>query len=229
MLMKPEFDAFAETYRTVQTKHLQPTGENSEYFAQLKADKLVEWLILYKKNNPTMLLDFGCGDGNMTEYVAHLLPTTKIYGVDPSSESVELAKKRLPNASFYTSGPTLPFFENNMFDVIYAAGVFHHIPFNEHKEYLDELHRILKPNGLLILFELNPWNPGTSYIFHTHPMEKNAKMLTPHYAKRLTNSYGHKDTIFYCFFPHALKALRPLEKYLTNIPLGGLYGTILQK
>ena len=116
---------------------------------------------------------------------------------------------------------------NNMFDVIYAAGVFHHIPFNEHKEYLDELHRILKPNGLLILFELNPWNPGTSYIFHTHPMEKNAKMLTPHYAKRLTNSYGHKDTIFYCFFPHALKALRPLEKYLTNIPLGGLYGTIL--
>jgi ubiquinone/menaquinone biosynthesis C-methylase UbiE len=227
--MNHEFDKFATNYRAEQTKHLTPTGENSQYFAQLKAQKLKEWSNKYRLASPQKILDFGCGDGIMSYEVKKLFPSTQLYGVDPSFESIELAKKNVPNAHFYTSGTTLSFFESNMFDIIYCAGVFHHIPFDEHDHYLQELHRVLRPGGIIVLFELNPFNPGTKFIFIGHPMETNAKMLTPWYTKKVTTSIGYKETIFYCFFPKFLQALRPLEQWLTKLPLGGLYATITQK
>ncbi len=227
--MNPEFDKFANSYRAEQTKYLGPTGENSLYFAQLKAQKLQEWVQKHLPYIPNKILDFGCGDGAMTLEVKKLFPNTSLYGVDPSSESIDLAKKTVPTGFFYTSGgTTLSFFESNMFDVIYCAGVFHHIPFNEHADYFKELYRLLRQGGLLVLFELNPLNLGTQFIFIGHPMETNAKMLTPWYAKKITQTM-YRETIFYCFFPKFLRFLRPIEKWLTKLPFGGLYATIAQK
>ncbi len=226
--MNHEFDQFATQYRQEQTKYLSPTGENSHYFAKLKAEKLKMWATNYKLHNPAYILDFGCGDGIMSYEVKKLFPLSHIIGVDPSIESIHLAKENAPDCTFYELGESLELFKMNMFDIIYCAGVFHHIPFEKHNNCIKELYRILKPGGILILFELNPLNPGTQYIFNGHPMEKNAKMLTPWYAKKITNDF-YKETIFYCFFPKFLKKLRLIEKWLTKIPFGGLYGTIAQK
>ena len=228
-MIKHEFDTFIVNYREEQTKYLGPTGENSHYFLKLKARKLQEWVAKHLNYTPKKILDFGCGDGAMTNEVKKLFPNSTIYGVDPSSESIEIAKKEYPEIPFYVSRTTVPFFENNLFDVIYCAGVFHHIPYKEHADYIRELSRIVRPGGLLVLFELNPLNPGTQFIFIGHPMEVNAKMLFPWYTKKITSHFTYKETIFYCFFPHFLRFLRPLEKWLTKLPLGGLYGTIAQK
>ena len=227
--MNHEFDQFATSYRQEQTKYLSPTGENSYYFAQLKAKKLYEWSKKYLLRTPHRILDFGCGDGVMTCEVQKLFPATLLYGVDPSFESVDLAKKKSSFIHFYTSGKTVPYFESHMFDIVYCAGVFHHIPYEEHNDYINELYRILKPGGIIILFELNPLNPGTQYIFHGHPMEVHAKMLYPWYTKKIVSKFQYKATIFYSFFPHFLKFLRPYETWLSQLPLGGLYGTIAQK
>lgn len=49
---------------------------------------------------------------------------------------------------------------------------------------MKEIKRILKPDDKIILFELNPLNPGTQYIFKNDPIDFNAKMLTSWYAKK---------------------------------------------
>ncbi len=222
-----EFDNYIDNYRENLNVHCAPTGESFDYFITLKAHKLKEWLSRYNIQNPSTILDFGCGDGAMTAAVKNLFPNSTCFGVDPSPESIEVAHKNYVNISFSISHEKIPF-EDNTFDVIYAAGVFHHIPFEMHHHYKKECMRVLKPQGFLIVFELNPINPGTRYIFNRNPIDQNATMLTPWYAKKLFYPY-YKELIFYCFFPNILRILRPLEKYLTKAPLGGLYGIIAQK
>ena len=228
--MKAEFDQFAKNYREVQTEgHGFLTGENSHYFARLKAEKLQEWLPSYFSGIPKNILDFGCGDGLMTEEINLKFPSTKMYGTDNSGESIEIAEKKHPHITFKTTTNNLHMFEKNMFEVIVCAGVFHHIQFSEHKDYISEITRVLKPGGVFVMFELNPLNPGTQYIFKNHPMEVNAKMLMPWYTKKLLSQYGKTTFKSYSFFPRIVSFLRPLEKYITKIPFGGLYAVILKK
>lgn len=226
--MKAEFDKFAKEYRTTHSTPLALTGETSDYFAKYKAQKLAEWLPELLGSIPSSILDFGCGDGLMTSYVQQRFSTTALYGCDPSAESIEIAQTKYPTMTFKISGATIPF-HDAQFDVIFAAGVLHHIPFEEHEAYLKELNRVLAPGGVFIIFELNPLNPGTRYIFKHAPMDANATMLWPRYAARLLKPYGKPETKFYGFFPHFLRKLRWTERFLTKVPLGGLYATFLKK
>jgi ubiquinone/menaquinone biosynthesis C-methylase UbiE len=227
--MKTEFDAFAKTYRETHTINLSVTGENSHYFACYKAKKLKLWAPSYLKNTPEKILDFGCGDGLMTEEVRLQFPKSKIYGIDPSKESITYAKTNHTSINFKISNKKINIFPHAHFDLIYAAAVFHHIPFHEHNYYIKELMKILKPNGLLVIFEHNPFNPGTRYLFNTCPLDINATMMSPRYTKKLVSSYGKIVTKFYAFFPRFLKFLQPVESFFEWCPLGGLYTVILQK
>lgn len=107
--------------------------------------------------------------------------------------------------------------------------VFHHIPFNEHKHYLKEIHSILSPGGIFVIFELNPFNPMAQYIINTAAIDINAHILMPWYTKKLMNSYGKVKTRYCAFVPPVLKSLLPLENYITRIPLGAFVVTILKK
>ncbi|HEX2978581.1 MAG TPA: class I SAM-dependent methyltransferase [Candidatus Babeliales bacterium] len=225
-----EFDQFAQNYRENLDKSLSLSGESSSYFAELKVRKLAEWFpgIIDKK---IVILDFGCGDGMMTGYMANYFKNAEIYGADPSPKSIEIAQKKYPKLHFFISSDssTQLDFVDGMFDIICAAGAFHHIPFDMHQGYMDEIARVLKPGGSFVLFELNPLNPLTVRTFNNNPIDQNAKMLTPWYAYRLTNSRGRSKIKFYCFFPSVLRWLRFTEKFLAKIPCGALYAVIMQK
>ena len=47
-------------------------------------------------------------------------------------------------------------FENNQFDIVYGLGILHHLNFSK---CLDEIFRILKPNGTLLFIEPLGTNP----------------------------------------------------------------------
>lgn len=231
--MNAEFDCYIKNYRKNLDKSLALSGESSIYFAQYKAAKLKEWLTA-RANQPQTILDFGCGDGMMTSFVAKEFPRAQVYGVDPSPESIKVAQEQYPSMHFVVNSEKKSDLEFNdrMFDIVFAAGAFHHIPFEMHQGYLQEISRILKPDGVFVMFELNPFNPLTVRTFKRNPIDQNAVMLRPSYAKNLlkqTIPTASVETKFYCFYPNILKYLRWTEKFMTKISMGALYATIAQK
>ena len=226
--MNAEFDRYIKQYRKKQDKAVAISGETSEFFAAHKTEKLMQWFE-NKINQPIAILDFGCGDGVMTNFVKQAFYQARVVGVDPSGESIAQAQQEFPHITFVqTTNQSLPF-PSNTFDIVYAAGVFHHINFKEHQSYLNDIVRVLKPGGSFVLFELNPLNPLTVLTFKRNPIDINATMLTPWYSKRLLNYFGKTKTIFYFFFPNFLQWFRKFEPLMIKIPFGALYATILVK
>jgi ubiquinone/menaquinone biosynthesis C-methylase UbiE len=225
---KHEFDAFIENYRENQNKHVSLSGESGAFFAQYKAEKLYEWFPEYREKNITVL-DFGCGDGLMTELVHKVFPQATLFGIDPSEKSIEVAQRNFKTPHFFWFDGNKTDFTDQSMDLIFAAGVFHHIPFEQHAACIKEIMRILKPGGRFVLFELNPLNPLTQITFKRSPVDRDAQMLWPNYAKKITALSGNLHIKYYCFFPHFARALRFLEPYMTWLPLGALYAVILKK
>ena len=97
------------------------------------------------------LLDFGCGCGRVTRYW-RTLESTRVVGTDYNAELVDWCRENLPFAEFTTNAlrPPLPFGPAS-FDVAYALAVFTHLGEELALEWVDELARVLRPGGHLVI------------------------------------------------------------------------------
>jgi len=115
-------------------------------------------------------------------------------------------------------------------DLAFTNGVFHHIPPAERKDCLAAVRRSLRPGGLFAFWENNPWNPGTRYVMSNCAFDEHAITLSPREAQGLLSEAGFKilrlDSLFY--FPRQLGFLRPIERWLHSLPLGGQYLVLCQ-
>ncbi len=223
-----EFDDYIETYRTAQGRAIAISGETEDYFATLRARRLRAWLPEFA-GRPIAILDFGSSDGHMAGIVKDYFPEARVAGIDPSLRSIEYAKSSHPGLEFFVSeeGGHMPFADAT-FDLVYAVGVLHHIPFQEHEATYREIFRVLKPDGAFVLFEMNPWNPVTQMVFKISAVDRHATMFSSRFAAKLLRKHGVVDTHYYAYFPHFLKFLRFMESYLERIPLSALYAIIVR-
>ena len=97
------------------------------------------------------LLDFGCGCGRVTRRWAGV-NGTEIHGADRSGRAVEWCRVNLPFARFVSNdlAPPLPHGDET-FDLVYALSVFTHLPEELQLAWIDELGRVLRPRGALLL------------------------------------------------------------------------------
>lgn len=110
---------------------------------------------LYSTNGKgKKLLDFGPGDGWPSLIVAPFVK--EVIGVDSSEKRVETCTENakrmgIQNVSFvsYKSGTVLPF-EDNTFDGVMAASSIEQTP--DPKKTLEELYRVLKPEGRIRIY-----------------------------------------------------------------------------
>ncbi len=201
-------------------KNLAISGDAATFFAEYQAQTLAAWFAK-KVTQQLSILDFGCGDGLMTSFMQHIFTNATLYGVDPSTEHIALAKDMYEGIHFTRSDENLDF-PDNTFDLIYATEVFHHIPPEYLARYCTELKRVLKPGGTLIIFELNPLNLVTLYRFKTDPYERDAHLIAPWILQRLLKPYGSVSIRF-------LGSMRALEPYLTWFPFSQLYAVSMTK
>jgi ubiquinone/menaquinone biosynthesis C-methylase UbiE len=219
-----DFDSYANDYRSIHTENIKLSGADSFYFASMK----VELLRSFESNAAYKVLDIGCGDGAVEIFMKKYFPSWQINGVDISEKSIKAAaEKKISNVSFSVYNGTRTSFDNESFDIIFMAGVLHHVDRNIHQTIIKEACRVLKRGGRLYLFEHNPLNPVTKYLVNTCVFDKDAKLIKSNYSKNLLqqNNFTIDKKQFIIFFPRKgiLSRLLFLEKYLQWLPLGGQY------
>jgi ubiquinone/menaquinone biosynthesis C-methylase UbiE len=219
-----DFDAYAKDYRTIHTNNIKIAGVDSFYFAEMKVKMITE----FESNSVIKVLDVGCGDGVTEVFINKYFPSWNICAIDISDKSIEQAKNKNVNGCEFQlyDGKNIPF-NDNSFDVIFMAGVLHHIDFSLHNGLLQEVSRVLKMKGRFFLFEHNPFNPVTKHLVDTCIFDKDAKLLKIDYALQLLreNNFNVQKKKFIIFFPRkgVLSKFIFLEKYLQWLPLGGQY------
>ena len=96
------------------------------------------------------VLDFGCGCGRVTRYWDTFAGTVR--GSDMSAGAVEWCRANLAFAEFETNGLAPPLaFDDASFDLVYALSVFTHLTAELQLAWRDELRRVLRPGGFLLL------------------------------------------------------------------------------
>lgn len=106
-------------------------------------------------------LDFGCGCGRVARHLARAPFVRELTGVDVDADAIAWAAANLPGT--YRVIPFHPptDLESSRFDAIYAGSVFTHFDEGRQLRWLEELHRLLRPGGLLIASTHSPslsWN-----------------------------------------------------------------------
>lgn len=89
----------------------------------------------------TKILEIGCGNGKNMKYRDDL----DFYGIDNSEVLVDICQKKGLKV-IHGDALKLPY-DDNSFDAIIMIAVIHHINPNEHNIVLNEISRVLKPDG----------------------------------------------------------------------------------
>ncbi len=132
-------------------------------------NRLRKVLRILAKFNNGILLDLGCGNGGITAFLREKTKLSDFYGVEISAEGVSLAREKGIKAFEVDIGTSKLPFENSFFDVVFCGEVIEHL-FNT-DFILDETHRVLKPNGLLVLTtpNLGAWYNRFALLFGFQP------------------------------------------------------------
>ena len=139
------YDNFHKSTR-VQKKII--SENNFTYFNGIKILKR-----LLNKNDKLKILDFGCGVGTISLYLANL--GHEVTSIDISNKAIDQAKKSaeflgLSNKiNFLTLKDSIPFLNGKIFDLILLIEVIEHLP--NDKETLKSLTLHLKKGGYMVI------------------------------------------------------------------------------
>jgi len=112
---------------------------------------------ILQRNNRSLkdynnILEFGCGYGRLIKYILVINNTAMVYGCDTLSGAINYCQKKYKNkGTFYLNDCYPPIsLEDEQFDLIYSYSVFTHLSEKNHIRWLQELARLLKPNGVML-------------------------------------------------------------------------------
>ncbi len=142
--------------------------------------------------NKDVFVDIGCGDGSITYELSKIYKFKKVICVDVENWFDTYTNKNKNINMVITDGHKINI-KNNYVDVILCNHVLHHVINLD--EILNEIVRIIKKNGILIIKEHNCYNKELSYkidIYHSLyelvlKKEKNTKFINEYYSLYLSD------------------------------------------
>lgn len=102
------------------------------------------------------ILDVGCGNGRVADLTDKI--KADYTGLDLSGELIAIARKLHPQQQFVVGNMMHTDFADNTFDAIMMIASFCHIPSKAHRiQTLQEMSRITKPGGILMMTNWNKY------------------------------------------------------------------------
>lgn len=114
-------------------------------------DSMKVLLSSLESNSKVNVLDFGCGNGYAGEIIKTYIPEAHLFGVDIRKPLERKLLSTYNDFSVAKMDANLPY-AGQFFDFILAYFVFH---FRVSDSQLDELRRVIKPNGVLFFNLIN--------------------------------------------------------------------------
>lgn len=177
---------------------------------------------LLKNGKNERILDLATGTGRVSVGLAE--KGIPIMGVDLTWKMLELAKQKaaekgLNNISFHVANALKLPFKDNTFDKVVSTRFFHILPFEMQKAIVQEMTRIVKPGGTIIVEFNSPfaglflwamrgdhlviWPSETRELFKDLTIVKKVGVMLPGLGKlaRLSFKLGIAVGRFLTFFP----------------------------
>lgn len=220
---KAEFEAFADSYEEMCADPLRRRFASSTDFFHRRKLEVLRSALRAAGRSPGNLdwLDLGCGRGDLlrmgkTEFAS-------ASGCDVSPASLKYCAGM--SVREQKQADRIPF-DAQSFDLVTAACVYHHVAVSERLRLTQSVLKVLRPGGLLAIFEHNPWNPVTRAIVRRCPIDANATLLRSSESAALLAEAGfiRISSQYFLFLPEAVGAkIALVENWLRWIPLGGQY------
>ena len=135
---------------------------HNERFAYIKK-KLKDQNFNLKENK---ILEIGCASGEIINDLIRLgANEEKILGIDIRKESISKAKTLFPYAKIELMDASQLQFKNCTFDLVTAFTLFSSVlELNLRKKIAAEIIRVLKPNGIILFYDMRFNNPFNKYV-----------------------------------------------------------------
>jgi malonyl-CoA O-methyltransferase len=143
-LIAESFSQAAETY------------DEFAFLQQEVASRVFERLA-YMRINPEFILDVGCGTGACSRELRDQFPKAKVSAIDIAEGMIKKAKmsqKFFKKIDYQVADAEHLPFEDNYFDLVFSSLSVQWMP--DLKKTFSELHRVLKPGGLVMFSTLGP-------------------------------------------------------------------------
>jgi SAM-dependent methyltransferase len=220
------FDSYDKSYGAVVQSSIDFSGLPHSFFMTAKADVLRELIAtrLGDVHKPAAL-DVGCGVGAFHPFLRGMC--RRLCGTDVSEASVAQARHDNPGVEYETYDGDILTYGRATFDLATAICVMHHVPPKKWLAFLREIRRVVRPGGLVCIFEHNPFNPLTRLAVSRCEFDRDAVLLRAGQTQRLMSDAGLRDveTKYFLLLPSARASMRSIEQVFERIPLGAQYVT----
>ncbi len=178
-------------------------------------------IALLKAEQPVRVLDVATGTADLALAAAEQLGSEKVVGVDIAEQMLEVGREKIARRGLSDrvvlrrgDAEKLPFSDNQFDAVLVAFGVRN---FQDLGQGLEEIRRVLKPGGSLVVLEFS--RP------RTFPVKQLYAWYSRHVLPRVGRAFS-KDDGAYRYLPASVAVFPDGEDFLNRMRAAG-YGAVL--
>jgi ubiquinone/menaquinone biosynthesis C-methylase UbiE len=161
-----------------------------EFVSTFGTKKRIQFMTEYLDITPDdILLDVGGNTGKITE--SYSKNCAEVVILEPKHRVVEYGKMHRPNIKFVEGGVENIPLPSERFDKVVASTSFHH--FLNQDKGLEEIKRVLKSNGKMIIIEIDPnTSKGKKLKICESILHTGAHFYDPHQLREKVEGHGFK-------------------------------------